>query len=70
MLQTIFYQKYNNYHIILIDDASTDQTLKASKKYAEEQKFDPSRIAFVRNEQKRYATYNLRMAAFDYCQSK
>ena len=38
--------------------------------YAEERNFDLSRIAFIRNEEKRYATYNLRMAAYDYCHEK
>ena len=69
-MQTIFYQKYDNYHIVFIDDASTDETLAATKKYVEEQKFDPKRIVFIRNEEKRFATYNLRLAAYDYCHSQ
>ena len=70
VMQTIFYQKYDNYHIVFIDDASTDSTLKATKSYVEERKFDPKRIVYIRNEEQRFATYNLRMAAYDYCHSK
>ena len=30
---TVFQQNYNNYHIALLDDASTDSTINLSKKY-------------------------------------
>ena len=70
LMQTVLYQQYNNYHIVFIDDASTDETLNATKKYVQEQNFEASRIAYVRNNVKRYATYNLRNAAHNYCHSK
>ena len=67
MLKTIFYQKYDNYHIVLIDDASTDDTLEATKRYAEELGFDSEKIKYKRNNEQKFATYNLRYAAFDFC---
>jgi len=36
-LRSILMQNYTNYHIVIIDDASTDQTGKLIKKYLEEQ---------------------------------
>ena len=67
VMQTIFYQKYSNYHIVFIDDVSTDETLNETKRYVKERNFDENRIVYVRNDVKRYATYNLRNAAHNYC---
>ena len=69
-MQTIFYQQYSNYHIVFIDDVSTDDTLNATKKYIKERNFDENRIKFIRTEKKRYATYNLRDSAHNHCKSK
>ena len=52
---------------MFIDDVSTDDTLNATKKYVEERNFDKNRISYIHNDVKRYATYNLRIAAFEYC---
>ena len=33
VMDTIFYQDYENYHIIFIDDASTDATTEHTRNY-------------------------------------
>lgn len=49
ILQSIFYQNYTNYHIVFIDDFSTDQTLNKSIEYAKLYGFPGDRIEFIRN---------------------
>ena len=68
-MQTILYQDYSNYHIVFIDDASTDQTFNKTKEFLIEEGFDQSRIDYIRNEKKMYATYNLQNSAHHYCKS-
>ena len=67
VLYTLHLQDYSNYRVVFIDDASTDDTLEATKRYAEELGFDSEKIKYKRNNEQKFATYNLRYAAFDFC---
>ena len=69
ILRTINYQNYSNYHIVFIDDASSDATFEESKKYAKEVlKIPDSKIYFHQNSKQKFATYNIRLAAHEFCQ--
>ena len=63
IIYTLYLQDYSNYRVIFIDDASTDATLEETKKYAEELGLT-EKIRYKRNNKKKFATYNLRYAAF------
>lgn len=49
IMQTILYQNYSNYHIVFIDDFSSDTTLQATQEYVEKVGFPQSRIKYIRN---------------------
>lgn len=57
-LDSIFSQEYNNFHVIYIEDASTDNTLSCVQQYIEE-KHVQKQITLVHNEKNRKAMYNL-----------
>lgn len=67
ILDSILKQDYENYHIVFIDDVSTDQTLNFTVRYLRERGFPGSRVQFVRNLERNYATYNIFNAAYNYC---
>ncbi len=64
---SIVSQKYDNYHIVFIDDSSTDDTMKKTIEYMKDIKFPQDRIKYVQNLKRNYATYNIINAAFSYC---
>ncbi len=68
IMDTVLMQLYKNYHIVFIDDCSSDENFEASKDYLlNELKFPEERTAFIRNERRMFATYNIKNAAFNYC---
>lgn len=69
-MQTVMYQDYSNYHMVFIDDFSTDETLALTRKFLTDKGFDMKKISFLRNKEKKFSTYNIRHAAQDYCQKK
>lgn len=56
-LDSIFNQKYSNYRVIYIDDASTDNTAQLVTKYIQENNV-ADKITFIQNEQNKGATAN------------
>ena len=49
VMQSILQQEYENYHIVFIDDMSTDQTLAETKKYLEQVDFPTDRVTYIKN---------------------
>jgi len=56
-LDSIFAQVYGNYHVIYIDDCSTDGTAQAVAAYVQERKLE-NKISIVRNSVRRGALFN------------
>lgn len=59
-------QKYQNYHIVFFDDFSDDGTLEMSMEFARSRGM-LSKVVFVKNLERKYATYNIVNAAFNFC---
>lgn len=68
-IDTVFSQNYTNFHIVFIDDASTDSTLYETKRRVSKMGYDESKIEYVRNADKKYATYNIKNAGDNFCKS-
>jgi glycosyltransferase involved in cell wall biosynthesis len=67
-MRTIIMQDYSNYHIVFIDDASTDRTGEQVAEFmANQTKVPPERFLLVRNEEQLRAMPNLRRAAREFC---
>lgn len=60
-------QEYLNYHIVFIDDNSTDDNMNGTMKYMESIGFPKDRIKYVQNLRRNFATYNIINAAFNFC---
>jgi glycosyltransferase involved in cell wall biosynthesis len=60
-LDSIFMQKYENYHIIYIDDCSPDGTGDLVEKYIKEKKQE-QRVILIKNRERRKAMANIYMA--------
>lgn len=69
VVDSVLQQEYSNYHIVFIDDKSTDSTLDETMRYFRSQQFPSNRIAFVQNKKHMFATYNIINAAYRHCQS-
>lgn len=57
-LESIFMQRYTNYHIYYCDDASTDNTLAEIQSYVRMHEYD-NKITLITNKERRYKLYNL-----------
>jgi len=63
-IRSIVMQNYANFHIVIIDDGSTDGTGEYISEFLREQKvIGADRYRVVRNEQSMKAMFNLRRAA-------
>ena len=68
-MNSILMQEYSNYHIVFIDDASTDSTSEDIIDLMNSQKkLHPSKYLLIKNSQQMKAMHNLRVAANTYCQ--
>ena len=66
-LKSILQQKYINYHIVFIDDFSTDNNINIVMSYLRSVNFPQNRVQYVQNIQRNFATYNYMNAAFNFC---
>ena len=66
-LKSVLQQHYENYHIVFVDDASTDGTLEDSMAYLKAQGFPDERVKYVRNLRRSHTTYSIVNAAFNFC---
>ena len=70
-LKSILMQNYTNYHIIVFNDGSTDNTGKLIEDYLKDQSRLPSsKYQIIHNPQQLYAMANLRDAAMNYCKEE
>lgn len=67
VMKSIVMQKYENYHIVFIDDNSDDRNMNGTIEFMESIKFPKDRIVYVQNKQRNYATYNIMNAAYNFC---
>jgi glycosyltransferase involved in cell wall biosynthesis len=67
-IKSVVMQNYTNYHIVVIDDASTDRTGELILEYLKGQKkVGEDRFEVIRNAEQMRAMHNLRFAAKNYC---
>lgn len=66
-MKSIVMQKYENYHIVFIDDNSSDNNMNGTIDYMSSIGFPRDRIVYIQNLDRKYATYNIINAAFNYC---
>lgn len=66
-MKSIIQQKYENYHIVFIDDNSTDTNMNSTIEYLKSIKFPRNRVKYVQNLERRFATYNIINAGFNFC---
>ena len=69
VLDTIAQQEYKNFHMVFIDDVSSDDTYEQTIKYTKEIGLF-NRTDFIKNTERKFATFNLRNAAYNYCKPK
>ena len=65
-LHSIFSQKYSNYHVIYVDDASTDGTAELVENFVKQNKYE-DKFTLIKNKQRRGMAYN-RLIANRLCQ--
>ena len=67
-IRSIVMQNYSNYHIVVIDDASTDNTGDLISSFLSKQTRIPKeRYHIQKNSKRMKAMYNLRRAAMEFC---
>lgn len=66
-MRSIVMQKYENYHIVFIDDNSTDNNTNKTIEYMKSINFPQDRIKYIQNKARKFATYNIINAGFNYC---
>jgi glycosyltransferase involved in cell wall biosynthesis len=70
-LQSILQQEYQNYHLVFIDDASTDGTgAQVEAMLANQTQLPPERYVVIRNKEQKRAMPNLRRAADEFCKGE
>lgn len=63
-LMSVLTQKYDNFHIILTNDASTDKSDEIIQEILKE---FPNKITYIKNDKNMGAMYNHQKMAFNYC---
>lgn len=66
-LDSIFQQEYQNYHVVYVNDASTDGTGEYVKLYMEENEIPPEKYVIINNEKHQGNLPNHVNAAFNHC---
>ena len=62
-LTSVFAQDYKNFKILLVNDASEDNSDAICQKFIDQY---PDQIIYTKNEDRKYALYNQQRAIFDY----
>lgn len=66
-MKSIVQQKYENYHIVFIDDNSTDNNMNGTIDYLNSIGFPKNKVFYIQNLKRNYATYNIINGAYNYC---
>lgn len=66
-LQSIFNQDYSNYRVVIIDDASTDNTTALIKYFLKKSKELASKVVLITNKKQMNTVPNVHMAIKKYC---
>jgi glycosyltransferase involved in cell wall biosynthesis len=68
-IRSIVMQNYHNYRIVVINDASTDQSAQEILSYLQMQsKVKSSNFIFTNNSENQGSSRNIRRAAFENCE--
>lgn len=66
-LQSIFNQDYSNYRVVIVDDASTDNTTALIKHFLKKNKNLASKVVLITNKKQMTAVPNIHMAITKHC---
>lgn len=66
-LNSIFQQNYTNYFVVIINDASTDNSDELYRKYLSFHQINPDTYAYIENKDRKTALENIYTATHDYC---
>lgn len=66
-LDSIFQQYYKNYHVVYVNDASTDGTGEYVQAYMEENEIPPEKYTIINNNESLLHCANIHMIAHHYC---
>jgi glycosyltransferase involved in cell wall biosynthesis len=66
-LNSIFSQNYTNYHVVIVDDASTDSTVALIRKYLSFHRIPPTKALLLVNSRPKKALENIYTAAMEKC---
>ena len=66
-LNSIFSQNYTNYFVVIINDASTDNSDEMYRRYLDFYNIDKTTYAYVENKDRKTALENIYTASHDYC---
>lgn len=66
-LQSIFNQDYSNYRVVIVDDASSDNTSALIKHFLKRNKKLASKVVLITNKKQMTAVPNIHMAITKHC---
>jgi len=68
-LQSIFNQDYSNYRVVIVDDASTDNTSALINHFMKKNKQFADKVVLITNKKQMTAVPNIHMAITKHCKS-
>jgi glycosyltransferase involved in cell wall biosynthesis len=68
-LQSIFNQDYDNYRVVIVDDASSDNTTALIKHFMKKNKKYEDKVVLITNKKQMTAVPNIHMAITQNCKS-
>ena len=69
-MTSLLIQNYTNFHIVFLDDNSSDGNLRKTKEFLEQNGFPRHRVNYVQNLKQMFASYNLVHAGQSYCRDE
>ena len=66
-LDSIFQQNYKNYHLVYVNDASTDGTGEYVQAYMDENLIPPEKYLIINNEKSQFHCANIYKVAHNHC---